>query len=658
MGATTLTIYSESGDGYLAYAYSDDYNEARDATTATGKYTATNYLIAGWDVSVPALFRSFLYFDTSSIPTTAVISSATVEVYLAGTYTIVSGGHKIYLMNGQPTYPSASLDVADFSKALYSTGGANYITCLNGQYGYYTFTLNSVGRGWIYTGPGATTKLGLFSGFDIVQTIPFDNMWLWFYSAEKGTTYRPKLVVSYITVPSVTTNAATSIGSTYATGNGEMADPGSESITEYGFIYNDDGSDPVDIASADVKEISTNMSGNVFSAAFSGLTPGTTYLYRAYVTNGAGTGYGDAVEFTTGTAPDVLSVTTNLATSVEAETATFNANIDSTGEYQVTQHGFIWKDGGDPYEPGEGPISSPTGAEHYVQLGTGTTGSYNYSTTGLDENSTYMIRGYATNSGGTDYGEPVVARTGERVTETFYGMAGDGTIMAEYYSLISYADANSHVVSATSGDSMDTGSSTEYVYYIQTRAGAYYLARLWNMYLYFDTSSIPNDAIIEDASLQVYVINDPEDKTVNLLVYNGQPNYPTSSGITPALALGDYQKSKYTYIGYSISLTNLPGYNEIANTTDIITKGGLTKFMIYPSGLSDEYGTIIYSGNNGTNKPKLEITYFIAPSTITIPQISIGDEWKIGGSASISIGDEWRAVSDINIGISDEWKLT
>ena len=86
-GATTTTItqtfYPTAGDGYI-YSYSPSWNTAHDAISGSyGSYTA-GFVSAGIAKSATGyyIYRSFLPFDTSSIPDDAAITSASLNVYV------------------------------------------------------------------------------------------------------------------------------------------------------------------------------------------------------------------------------------------------------------------------------------------------------------------------------------------------------------------------------------------------------------------------------------------------------------------------------------------------------------------------------------------------------------------------------------------------
>lgn len=95
-------------------------------------------------------------------------------------------------------------------------------------------------------------------------------------------------------LPTVYTNAASSIATTTADGNGEVANDGNSAITQRGFCW----STSVNPTTADSTVTSAGTLG-VYSATMTGLSSSTTYHYRAYAINAVGTAYGADVTFNT-----------------------------------------------------------------------------------------------------------------------------------------------------------------------------------------------------------------------------------------------------------------------------------------------------------------------------------------------------------------------
>ncbi len=656
----TATIYGSTTDGYLMkYTLSGGYSEAAQAAAADLKYVAVDHLDIGWkklfwDDPIGTwwtLHRVYLYFDTSTIPAAAEIGSATLKVYVYYEDTVPTG-HDIVLYNGQPTYPSATLVTGDYNRLLYASGGADTPTIWSGSSGMLTFTLNSTGFTWI-TKEG-TTKLCLRSEFDVTPTSPAAGMFAKFYATEKGTTYRPVLTVTYGLKVTVTTDAATNLGATYATANGTITDNGDGGITDYGAIWNNDGSDPVDLAHADNHTHGSDLAAGVFTASMTGLTASSDYYYRVYVTNAGGTACGSAVEFTTTAPPATLTVMTSEATAVADTTATLKGVIVEDAGDTVTQHGFIWKLNSDPYEEAS-PIHNPTGADNYVLLGAGVEGSFTTGVTGLDTGSVYMVRAFAVTTGGTEYGGIRVIRTGDVHVDTFYGLAGDGDINYEGASLSSYSAAESDTEAATDGASMDASDTTLSPYHGHHKAGAEYHCNITRAYVYFDTSAIPADADIVAATISLYCTAHNTAGTTYLKVYDGQPSHPTSSGTTPALELADYDLSQYSYLGngYEWSDNDPPNaYVDVWTGASIVTKGGLTKVMFYPNPGSANFN----SGDAAANKPKLVVTYTVPGDPPPLPQINVGGTMKDCRNALLRVGGQWRLVPAMRVNVGGVMK--
>lgn len=92
------------------------------------------------------------------------------------------------------------------------------------------------------------------------------------------------------------------------------------------------------------------------------------------------------------TKPVLPLVTTNDVTDVTPNSAMCGGNVTSDGGVAVTSRGVCYS-----------KTSNPTISDLLVNGGTGT-GTFTCSLTGLDENTTYYVRSYATNSVGTAYG--------------------------------------------------------------------------------------------------------------------------------------------------------------------------------------------------------------------------------------------------------------
>jgi|GEM_PF-1808406 len=96
--------------------------------------------------------------------------------------------------------------------------------------------------------------------------------------------------------PTVTTQAASDISATTATGNGNITDLGIPNPTQYGVCWNTAGTPTV--GDSKTEEGAASSTG-AFTSSLTSLLPKTIYYIRAYATNTTGTVYGNQLSFTT-----------------------------------------------------------------------------------------------------------------------------------------------------------------------------------------------------------------------------------------------------------------------------------------------------------------------------------------------------------------------
>jgi hypothetical protein len=208
-----------------------------------------------------------------------------------------------------------------------------------------------------------------------------------------GTNYSTLDYLQYIYVLSVastvTTQAVSDIGTTTATGNGNITDLGVPFPTSYGVCWNTTGSPTTSNSKVDKGSISTT---GAFTAAISGLTANTTYKVRAYATNEVGTSYGTEVTFTT-TNLIAPTATTNAATSVTSSGATLNGSINANNaSTAVTFEYGLTTSYGTTVTAVQSPVTSSSAT------------AVSYALTGLAPNTTYHYRVIGINSEGTTNG--------------------------------------------------------------------------------------------------------------------------------------------------------------------------------------------------------------------------------------------------------------
>ena len=139
------------------------------------------------------IYRGYVFFDTSIIPSGATVLEAKLSVYF---YSYVeSKDFNVTVQNGQPTYPHMPLQPGDYYYNYYQGNGGtlNFSTLAIGN--YYNITLNEQGINWI--NKAGVTKLCLRSSNDIDAIPPSSTERFYFRSAESD--YAPKLYVTYET---------------------------------------------------------------------------------------------------------------------------------------------------------------------------------------------------------------------------------------------------------------------------------------------------------------------------------------------------------------------------------------------------------------------------------------------------------------------------
>ena len=207
------------------------------------------------------------------------------------------------------------------------------------------------------------------------------------------------------TPPSVTNLSATDIEPSSATLRGEVIDTGgaTPSVT----IYWGDNDAGTSTGSWD-NAINLGDQAGPFSTVITGLTPSTTYYFRAFATNTAGNDWANSTSsFTTQAPPNLPSVVNAAATGVGFVEADLNGIVTSTGgeNPNVTIY-YGDNDGG----------TTPGNWDEGVNLGA-QSGAFSADLFGLSNNTTYYFRAFAQNSGGSAW-----APSSESFTTNFFSL--------------------------------------------------------------------------------------------------------------------------------------------------------------------------------------------------------------------------------------------
>ena len=188
-------------------------------------------------------------------------------------------------------------------------------------------------------------------------------------------------------VPALTTSEITEITTTAAISGGNVTNDGGAAITSKGVCLNTATAPTID----NVKIESGTGTGSYVSNV-TGLIPGQTYYLRAFATNSVGTSYGNEVSFSTLTG--VATLTTNDITVNIGTAAISGGNITSDGGSAIIARGICYSNS----------IVEPTIINGTITSNGNGIGSFTSNITGLNLNTIYYVRAYATNAIGTYYG--------------------------------------------------------------------------------------------------------------------------------------------------------------------------------------------------------------------------------------------------------------
>jgi len=331
-------------------------------------YSYRAYIITGVGLFYSSPIRTFTTVQLAVVDNPTVTDVTVSSAVLGGT--VVSSGGQTVTQRGVVYSPTASND----SPFL---GGANVTSVsTSGGLGVFTVGVNGLTIGTEYSFRAyAITSAGVaysdVAGFSTPGTLP---------------------TIEYGFVNSVSVDAATFIAFITSNGGSPIAESGIV-LSQTSFNNNPQ------IGGLNVLQF-VGVGIDVVSTAATGLTPGTTYSFRAYATNAVGTAYDPVIgTFTTPSPPIVINPT---ATNVTATSALLGGTVTSNGGAVLTQRGVVYSSTDtNPQIGGLGVFTKPA---------TGTsTGVFTVGVSGLSPGTLYYVRAYATNAAGTSY-TPTVAQ--------------------------------------------------------------------------------------------------------------------------------------------------------------------------------------------------------------------------------------------------------
>ena len=211
----------------------------------------------------------------------------------------------------------------------------------------------------------------------------------------------------------VTTAEISFISETTASGGGRIDNGGKAVVNSRGICFS---TEPM--PTTQHRKTVDGPGDGSFISELTNLSPGTTYYVRAYASNTDGTSYGDEVTFSTKNS-DLPLLQTSPISNVTSTSGTSGGTITFEGKGAVTARGVCWS-----------VNNLPTLSDRKTLDGQGI-GEFTSTVTGLDPDSTYYVRAYATNSEGTAYGNSVFVKpyknTVTDVEGNVYGTVTIGT---------------------------------------------------------------------------------------------------------------------------------------------------------------------------------------------------------------------------------------
>jgi uncharacterized repeat protein (TIGR02543 family) len=311
----TFDGWTTSAGGTVAYIDGANYTMGPTDATLYAKWVVYTgpCLSEGFDggTSVPTDWTFTSIGGTYTTPANYNVSSPSLQMNATSdrieTPTVSGASELSFWIKGQGTDAASALLVEGYN-------GSSWVTIQN-----ITNSLPTTGTTYTFNSSTSPTLISGIIKFRFTYTrgaagnLAFDDV---------------KVYCNPSCTPTVTTPTSTLITSTTATLGGNITSIGCSTVTTIGIEWST--SSGFANGSGTTVSISGSFTTGVFTQAVTGLPSGAVIYYKAFATNGDGTGYSGQASFTTTITNDLCSGATGLTVNAAAKVAMMTGSTATT----------------------------------------------------------------------------------------------------------------------------------------------------------------------------------------------------------------------------------------------------------------------------------------------------------------------------------------